>query len=130
MYDLTRSSDMALGYHQQQPPEDVCEMVRGKTKKQTQRPTMKWMFFVFRGVRKLSFLRGDLQEMGSSLRSKIPSQKRSQPLTTPPPEPCTPDYYMHLYAHIHMYGRYNIHPDKHGYEGSALSVKDASEGIL
>jgi hypothetical protein len=30
-------------------------MVTGQTKKQTQNPTLKWMFFRFRGVRELRF---------------------------------------------------------------------------
>lgn len=31
------------------------ETVTSQTKKQTQRPTMKWTFFLFRGVRELKF---------------------------------------------------------------------------
>ena len=39
--------------------QETGETVTGQTKKQTQNPTLKWLFFRFRGVRELRFRAGE-----------------------------------------------------------------------
>lgn len=39
--------------------QEADDTIRGQTKKQIQNPTLKWTFFLFRGVRELKFRSGD-----------------------------------------------------------------------